>query len=474
MNKLLFKLKVISLILTLFIGFFSFIQINSNSQTNESQTSDLETNDTSQTNQNTSTLQISNKAEIISSKKEKKDKLVADRNNFEAEKTELRSELAKKEASLKELQDILEEDSKTNTLKSLEKEEKLNEIKKLEEEIQGINRKIRSNQAKIEILDGEILNLEKELEKDQNAFQDLVINFLINLFGYFLLILSYWIIYKFVIKFLNKLENKKLTKIFKRILLVFVIILTILTFLFAFIRNLSLLLGGFGLASAALVVALQDFVSSFFAWMLIISSKQYTVEDIIKLQQSGDSVVFGKVKEIGLFRTFVDEMEGGETDNKERKTGRIISFPNNLFLRVSITNYTKENKILWHNLNLVTTFESSFEETEKALHKIIDKVYKTILADKKRFLDNTKKVDKYKPTVHISIHNSGPKFSIWFACEVGTYRDVLEIFSKEILKEFSQNPHLDLAYPTKRVISSQFLPSHEYNQKFAFNNRFEN
>ena len=455
----------IRLSLFLFIFLIAFVgiwQISSVAQTENSS----ETGSASPT-------QISNKAELIDSKKASRDRLISERNAFDAEKTQLRSVVATKEAELKEIEKSLEETTEENGLNILERREKLQEAERLKTEIQENNRKIRANEAKIEVLNNEIENLERELKIDETAFQNLIISFLINIFGYLILIFFYWAAYKYLLKALNKLENKKVSRLAKKILLITVLVLTVLTLLFAFIRNLTLLLGSFGLASAALVVALQDFVSSFFAWVMINSSKQYTIGDIIKLQPTAGDKVFGKVKEIGLFRTFVAEMEGGEMENKERDTGRIVSFPNNLFLRVSVTNYTQESKILWHNLNLTITFESSFDETEKVLHKIIENVFKKMVIGKKRFLENVKNTDKYKPTMHISIDNSGPKFSIWFACQVGTYRDILEIFSKAILKEFGQNPNLDLAYPTRRVLSTQFLPDSEYNQKFALNNRFD-
>ena len=445
---------VLALLLSSFFNVQSFAQVNLESGSSYSP------------------VQINEKADLIESKKSTRERLNSEKNKLETEKNQLRSQIVQKESEIVKLQEDLDRE---NDLSPLQRRETADKIDEYTKEIEQKNRTIRGNQSATEVLNKEIQEIEKELEQDQNTFRSLIIGLLFDLFGYISLIILYWITYRISVKFLNRLENKKLALLIRRILLVIILVITFLTILFAFIRNLSLLLGGFGLASAALVVALQDFVSSFFAWLLINSSKQYSVGDIIELQTPGSEIVFGRVKEIGLFRTFVREMEGGEKENKERSTGRIVSFPNNLFLKVSVTNYTQETKILWHNLNLIVTFECSFEESEKTINKITNEVFEHLSKNKKDFLENIslKNVVKYNPKIYLSIDSSGPQFSIWFACQAGKYREVLEIFSRKVLKEFDQNPNLDLAYPTRRVVSTQFLPDNHYNHKFALNDRFD-
>ena len=76
--------------------------------------------------------------------------------------------------------------------------------------------------------------------------------------------------------------------------------------------------------SAAIVVALQNYVSSFFSYMYIISSRQFEEGDIIR---TGNPFMTanGVVRTIGMFFTTIKEV-----DDELMFTGKTISFPNNL------------------------------------------------------------------------------------------------------------------------------------------------
>jgi small-conductance mechanosensitive channel len=280
---------------------------------------------------------------------------------------------------------------------------------------------------------------------------------LANRVGVFLLLLVLYFVILQCLGWLNSqlVKNELVRKIIQTTAWIIYLLATILTILIAFIGNLSYLLTGLGVLSAALVLALQDFVSSFFAWLLIRFKNQYHTRDVIKVTTPSQGQITGVVTEIGLFRTELRELTGNVDElNSERPTGRALSFPNNLILKEAVINFTKDNRILWHSLDVVITFESSIDKAQKVLDEICKEQFEYALDHKDEFLDDAYNLRYiYKPRVYLSIANSGPRFTIWFAARYGKYREVMEAFSRKILSQFPTYG-IDIAYNTNRVITT--------------------
>ena len=202
------------------------------------------------------------------------------------------------------------------------------------------------------------------------------------------------------------------------------------------------------LFSAALVVALQDFISSFFAWIFIRARNKFKEGDIIQIAGfSGNNQYSGRVKKIEAFRTLLMEREGtleGEKIDKERVTGRIISIPNNMFLKQPVINATQDNKIVWQTLDLIITFESDWKQAKQILQKIIDKVYTP------EYIKEHKITQAYVPQIYTSIADTGVRLSIWFPASVGSYRAMLQTLSENILLDFKKQD-INLAFNTITV-----------------------
>ena len=74
---------------------------------------------------------------------------------------------------------------------------------------------------------------------------------------------------------------------------------------------------------AAIVVSLQHFISSFFAFLYIRGRGEFDISDIIRVNGAGGQFL-GEVRKIGIFFTTLREV-----DNELMFTGKIVSFPNN-------------------------------------------------------------------------------------------------------------------------------------------------
>jgi small-conductance mechanosensitive channel len=266
-----------------------------------------------------------------------------------------------------------------------------------------------------------------------------------------LLIGLYWILYNLIVKWLAK--RTKTYKVFtwqRLILTAVAILLSVLTLIIAFIDNLAVFFGSISVLSAAIVFALQDFVSSFFAWVYIQLAEEYKVDDVI--QYSTDNrVIYGPVTELGMFRTVIKERLGGISLDKEMTTGKLVTFPNHYIFKHSLTNLTKNHLLLTHKFEVTVTYETDYHLANNVLEKTLSDTFNRLLQKPDRYFDSqVQDLASYAPKIYHHIDSSGVTFTIWISCRGGTLRPVLECYSTAILDAFVEN-NIHLAYPTYRI-----------------------
>ncbi|GAB4147832.1 MAG: hypothetical protein OHK0017_09990 [Patescibacteria group bacterium] len=345
----------------------------------------------------------------------------------------------------------------TQNIKSSELETKIKEIKQRVNDLVGLkDQKESQRKANLSFIQEseKVLNQKNvELQQEQTELQKLYLDYGAKIAFYLFVFVVFWIVLRLIYWSANRfVSNEPIRKLIKNTTTILTLTGFLAFIIMIFIGNLSYLLAGLGIFSAAFVVALQDFVSSFFAWIWIRFRNLYRPKDIIMLSGS-HSTMSGQVTDIGIFRTSMKELISDNTLNSERPTGRTISFPNNLILKDALTNYTKENKVLWHSLSVIITFESDYALSRKLLEEICDKEFAFHVDHKDIYLDeifNLKTV--CKPKIFMTIASDGPQFTIWFAARYGMYREVLERYYVNILKAFQENG-IDLAYQTHRILS---------------------
>lgn len=304
----------------------------------------------------------------------------------------------------------------------------------------------------LDIARSEVEVIVAEREEATRVLQTEVVTFSLGVTRYLVIILMYWVVYQLYRLLLSRfVQNEPLKDILVLIGTLVTILASVVTLLIAFIGNLTLLVTSFGVFSAALVVALQDLVSSFFAWVLIKARGPFKTHDTIEIPFQGETVT-GVVQMVGFLRTQLQEKVGGNSLDREEATGKTIFFPNNLILKQSFRNLTHDNRILRHQFEVIITFESDFELARHILDEGVKRVYAYMVDHKDIYLDDVFNVKTlYTPKTYLSIAGNGVRLTVWYAARTGSLRDVIERFSREILREF--NVHgIDLAYPTSRVI----------------------
>lgn len=371
---------------------------------------------------------INKDADLVESKK----KILLDSRGAVIEKEKLQQSLQNDVLNLK-------------ALKNIGKDNKDDINTQLELKIQEFD----TNSQALSKAKQDVLENEKNATQEVIHFREKLISEIALIVAYCVQILLIWIFVRIFALLTHKNVTNEKIRLSLYLYSWFVGIMgTILMILVAFAGNLQAILASFGFVSAALVVALQDLVSSLFAWAIILFRRQYKRKDIISLELGNTSNIIGKVKEVGFIRTYLEEIEDKDGYDNEQYTGRVISFPNNLILKHPIINFTKNDILLWREIELVITFESSLETTQDILEKITHAWY---LNAKKKFPDLN---ITHKPKIYFKIGNNGVRFNVFFATPIGKYRSELSKLSQSILSDFRKKD-IVLAYNTIRSIRTE-------------------
>lgn len=121
----------------------------------------------------------------------------------------------------------------------------------------------------------------------------------------------------------------------------------------------------FGLISVVLGFALQAPITSFIAWIYLVFRRSYLVGDRIQIKGFRGDVV-----QINYLDTSIQECRGDYLGN-DRKSGRVIRFPNSLILKEEITNYSGPHvPFIWNETPLQIAYTSDLQFVEDCLLKV--------------------------------------------------------------------------------------------------------
>lgn len=127
-------------------------------------------------------------------------------------------------------------------------------------------------------------------------------------------------------------------------------------------QNLYAAVFSFGLISLVVGFALQAPITSFIAWVYLIFRRSYLVGDRIQIKSFRGDVI-----EISYLETSILECSGDYLGN-DRRSGRIIRFPNSLILREEVINYSgPQVPFIWNETPLQIAYTSDLQFVEECL-----------------------------------------------------------------------------------------------------------
>jgi len=119
-----------------------------------------------------------------------------------------------------------------------------------------------------------------------------------------------------------------------------------------------------GLTTAALTIALQDFVLAFFGWFVLMGKRGIRIGDWVEINS-----VSGEVIEVGLMRTTL--LETGNLAERGTPTGRRISFMNGFAIRGQYFNFSTSGQWMWDEISVTV---SSVMDTHATMDRILNAV----------------------------------------------------------------------------------------------------
>ena len=119
-----------------------------------------------------------------------------------------------------------------------------------------------------------------------------------------------------------------------------------------------------GLATAALTIALQDFVLAFFGWFLLMGKNGIRVGNWVEINGVG-----GEVTEMGLIYTTL--LETGTLADRGHPTGRRITFINSFAIRGQYFNFSTTGQWMWDEITVSLPTSQDPRAMVERIHKAV-------------------------------------------------------------------------------------------------------
>jgi small-conductance mechanosensitive channel len=125
-----------------------------------------------------------------------------------------------------------------------------------------------------------------------------------------------------------------------------------------------------GLTTAALTIALQDFIIAFLGWFLLIGKNGIHVGDWVEINGVG-----GEVTEVRLFSTTL--LETGTLAAKGLPTGRRITFMNGFAIRGQYFNFSTSGQWMWDEITVSLSASAD-------IHAMVERIHAAVLGESEK------------------------------------------------------------------------------------------
>jgi len=203
-----------------------------------------------------------------------------------------------------------------------------------------------------------------------------------------------------------------------------------------------------GLISAGLVIALQAPLTDLGGWLFILWRRPFEVGDRIQIGKHAGDVV-----DIRIFQFTL--LEIGNWVQADQSTGRILHVPNKKVFSETLANYNKGLGYIWHEIEVLVTFESDWQKAKAILEDIANRNAANLSQDAaerlrlaaRRFLIV---YPTLTPIVYTKVKASGIELALRYLTDPRRRRSTEQTIWEDILKVFGEHSDIEFAYPTQR------------------------
>jgi small-conductance mechanosensitive channel len=261
-----------------------------------------------------------------------------------------------------------------------------------------------------------------------------------------IIIILVFAIFSIILRFIKKMLLKKVTR--KKQISNVITFLSLLKFLFAFFLFIVVILVyygswgdiGFvaGLLTVALGMALQKPITGVFAWLIIISRKQFSIGDRVII-----SNIKGDITNISLTHIHLEEV-GGTIDGEE-KSNRTIILPTSIIFEKEIINFNEKDDIILDEVTVLITYESNLEKAEK----IVMDAVKKIMTPHWKFFTKKRLIGAH---TRLKTKESGIDVTVRYHSLAMKRNSISTDIIREILNQIKRTEDVEIAYPHTQVI----------------------
>jgi small-conductance mechanosensitive channel len=274
--------------------------------------------------------------------------------------------------------------------------------------------------------------------------------FLLPLFTILGLVAGRFLLSRLIFPIFYKRESLFVARRLSNYLLVLLIVMVLALFFLEDIKQIATVLG---IASAAVVIALQDLCSAFAGWFVIVGSRKFVVGDRVEIEG-----MRGDIIDIQLLRTTLVEVNNWL--GVDEPTGRVVLIPNNFVFKTKVYNYSHVHPFIWNKVDITVTYETPALEAQALLLKILEDETATEFGDARKgatAMETRYGVTEtvYQPKMYMFLADSGVMFSLVYCCHYRRNGATRNRINKRIIEEFGKDPRMQLAYPTHREIRTR-------------------
>ncbi len=206
-----------------------------------------------------------------------------------------------------------------------------------------------------------------------------------------------------------------------------------------------------GLVSAAFVYVLQMPILNAIGWMYISYSRVFRIGDRIQINDKKGDVV-----DITIMHTKLREINNWI--DGDILTGRIISVPNRNAFDGSVMNYTSQSQYIWDSVKVSVTYESNQEKAKKIIleeiKKVVGEEMQTVGLEVMKMADFPELANRFliKPMVTVTLADSSVVMEGIYACKSYERARVHSDITEGILKRFSEESDVNIAYPHMHIV----------------------
>lgn len=228
----------------------------------------------------------------------------------------------------------------------------------------------------------------------------------------------------------NKTEYQQ-KKLINFLITTFTILLLIVIWM-PYIKN---ILTFISFISAAMTIALREFIYNLFSGIYIRVRKPFSVEDRIEIDETRGDV-------ININMLNFEILEVSEKDHYNgQSTGIIVTIPNSMIFTKPLKNFNKIFKYIWNEMSIKIPLEENVSEAKRVIYKIVNnnEIVNKIPTKMQKQIDNLSPnyriyYNKYEPIIYTKVDGEVIELTVRYLIHPKKVRYVESTIWEQILK----------------------------------------